>query len=63
MGSQAISYTTGVPAMIGAALILTKQWKGEGVFNVEQFNPDPYMAMLNEWGLPWKENFKPVLVK
>jgi saccharopine dehydrogenase (NAD+, L-lysine-forming) len=63
VGSQAISYTTGVPAMIGAALILTKQWKGEGVFNVEQFNPDPYMAMLNEWGLPWKENFKPVLVK
>jgi saccharopine dehydrogenase (NAD+, L-lysine-forming) len=63
VGSQAISYTTGVPAMIGAALILTKQWSGQGVFNVEQFNPDPYMAMLNQWGLPWKETFKPVLVK
>jgi saccharopine dehydrogenase (NAD+, L-lysine-forming) len=49
--------------MIGAALILTKQWSGQGVFNVEQFNPDPYMAMLNQWGLPWKETFKPVLVK
>lgn len=63
VGSQAISYTTGVPAMIGAALILTKQWSGQGVFNMEQFNPDPYMDLLNKWGLPWKENFKPLIIK
>ncbi len=52
-GNQAISYTTGVPAMIGAALMLTSAWRGEGVFNVEEFDPDPFMAMLNEQGLPW----------
>ena len=63
VGSQAISYTTGVPAMIGAALILTKQWSGQGVFNMEQFNPDPYMDLLNKWGLPWKETFKPLIIK
>ncbi len=53
--AQAVSYTTGVPAMIGAALMLTGQWKGAGVFNMEQLNPDPFMAMLNQWGLPWQE--------
>ena len=52
-GNQAVSYTTGVPAMIGAAMMLTGAWKGEGVFNMEQFDPDPFMAMLNEQGLPW----------
>lgn len=52
-GNQAVSYTTGVPAMIGAAMMLTKKWRGEGVFNMEQFDPDPFMAMLNEHGLPW----------
>ncbi len=52
-GNQAISYTTGVPAMIGAAMMLTGAWKGEGVFNMEQMDPDPFMAMLNEHGLPW----------
>ncbi len=52
-GNQAISYTTGVPAMIGAAMMLTGAWQGEGVFNMEQFDPDPYMAMLNAHGLPW----------
>jgi len=52
-GNQAVSYTTGVPAMIGAAMMLTGAWKGEGVFNMEQFDPDPFMAMLNEHGLPW----------
>jgi len=62
-GSQAIAYTTGVPAMIGAALIVTGQWKGVGVFNMEQFNPDPFMKMLNEWGLPWKENFSPKIIE
>ena len=61
--AQAIAYTTGVPAMIGAMLIVTKQWTGHGVFNVEQFNPDPFMDLLNKWGLPWKESFKPTLVK
>jgi len=53
-GNQAVSYTTGVPAMIGAAMMLTGAWKGEGVFNIEQFDPDPFMAMLNEHGLPWQ---------
>ncbi len=52
-GNQAISYTTGVPAMIGAAMMLTGAWKGEGVFNMERFDPDPYMEMLNAHGLPW----------
>ncbi len=53
-GNQAVSYTTGVPAMIGAALMLTGVWKGEGVFNIEQLDPDPYMDMLNAQGLPWQ---------
>ena len=52
-GNQAVSYTTGVPAMIGAAMMLTGAWAGQGVFNMEEFDPDPYMAMLNEQGLPW----------
>ncbi len=52
-GNQAVSYTTGVPAMIGAAMVLTGAWQGEGVFNIEQFDPDPFMAMLNDHGLPW----------
>ena len=52
--SQAISYTTGVPAMIGAKLLLTGKWKGTGVFNMEQFDPDPFMDELNRCGLPWK---------
>lgn len=53
VGSQAISYTTGVPAMIGAMMILTKTWSGNGVFNIEEFDPDPFMEALNKWGLPW----------
>lgn len=53
-GNQAVSYTTGVPAMIGAALMLTGKWRGEGVFNMEQFDPDPFMDMLNAHGLPWR---------
>lgn len=53
VGSQAISYTTGVPAMIGAMMVVTGQWKTPGVFNVEEFDPDPYMEALNQWGLPW----------
>lgn len=62
VGSQAIAYTTGVPAMIGASMLLTGTWKGQGVFNVEEFDPDPFMAALNKWGLPWKESFSPELV-
>lgn len=62
VGSQAISYTTGVPAMIGAMMIMTGQWRGPGVFNIEQFDPDPFMAALNAWGLPWRESFRPELV-
>jgi len=54
VGSQAVSYTTGVPAMIGAALMLQGIWTGEGVFNMEQMDPDPFMDMLNEHGLPWE---------
>ena len=53
-GNQAVSYTTGVPAMIGAAMILTGKWQGKGVFNMEQFDPDPFMDMLNDHGLPWQ---------
>ena len=62
LGSQAISYTTGVPAMIGAMLVMNGKWKKPGVYNVEQFDPDPFMDALNRWGLPWKESFSPVLV-
>lgn len=53
-GNQAVSYTTGVPAMIGAALMLNGQWRGTGVFNMEEFDPDPFMDMLNQHGLPWQ---------
>ncbi|MXO85657.1 saccharopine dehydrogenase family protein [Altererythrobacter aurantiacus] len=52
-GNQAVSYTTGVPAMIGSAMVVEGKWQGEGVFNMEEFDPDPFMAMLNEHGLPW----------
>jgi len=52
--AQAISYTTGVPAMIGAMMMLKGLWKGQGVFNVEQFDPDPFMEQLGKYGLPWK---------
>lgn len=62
VGSQAISYTTGVPAMIGAAMVLTGEWKKPGVWNVEQLNPDPFMDGLNKWGLPWEEDRNPALV-
>ena len=63
VGSQAISYTTGVPAMIGAMMVLTNKWKKPGVYNVEEFDPDPFMAELNRCGLPWKESFKPDMVE
>ncbi|QUS57801.1 carboxynorspermidine dehydrogenase [Pseudovibrio denitrificans] len=54
VGSQAVSYTTGVPAMIGAAQILKGNWKEPGVWNMEQLDPDNFMDMLNEHGLPWQ---------
>ncbi len=62
VGSQAISYTTGVPAMIGAMLVMNGTWNKPGVYNIEEFNPDPFMEALNKWGLPWVEDFNPVLV-
>ena len=63
VGSQAVSYTTGVPAMIGAMMVLTGKWKKPGVYNVEEFDPDPFMDALNKWGLPWVEDFNPTLVE
>lgn len=54
VGSQAVSYTTGVPAMIGAAMVLKGIWREPGVWNTEQLDPDPFMEMLNEHGLPWQ---------
>jgi saccharopine dehydrogenase (NAD+, L-lysine-forming) len=52
---QGIAYTTGVPAMIGAKMMLTGEWMKPGVYNVEELNPDPFMKDLNEYGLPWHE--------
>ncbi len=62
VGSQAISYTTGVPAMIGAMMIMKGIWKKHGVYNIEEFDPDPFMEALNKWGLPWKEDLSPALL-
>jgi len=56
-GMQAVSYTTGVPAMIGAMMFLTGKWVKPGVHNVEEFDPDPFMEQLNVQGLPWHEQF------
>ena len=58
VGAQAISYTTGVPAMIGALLMLTGIGKSPGVFNMEQLDPDPFMAKLPVYGLPWTEEWR-----
>jgi saccharopine dehydrogenase (NAD+, L-lysine forming) len=54
-GAQAVSYTTGVPAAIGAMMYLKNVWKKPGVYNVEEFDPDPFMDALNQHGLPWVE--------
>ena len=62
VGSQAISYTTGVPAMIGAMMLMTGKWNKPGVYNIEEFDPDPFMEALNEYGLPWQESFSPDLI-
>jgi saccharopine dehydrogenase (NAD+, L-lysine-forming) len=56
-GMQGVSYTTGVPAMIGGMMFLTGKWKKAGVWNVEEFDPDPFMEQLNKQGLPWFEVF------
>ena len=55
IGAQAVSYTTGVPAMIGAMMMLQGHWMKPGVFNVEEFNPDPFLEVLGNFGLPWHE--------
>ena len=56
-GMQGVSYTTGVPAMIGAMMFVKGIWRKPGVFNVEEFDPDPFMEQLNKQGLPWHEQF------
>ena len=63
VGSQAISYTTGVPAMIGAMMVTEGIWQKPGVFTVEEFDPDPYMEALNKWGLPWVVDEDPKVVE
>ena len=62
VGSQAVAYTTGVPAMIGAMLVMQGVWNTPGVHNIEEFDPDPFVDALNRWGLPWQESFNPELV-
>lgn len=62
VGSQAVAYTTGVPAMIGAMLVMQGVWHKPGVHNIEEFDPNPFMDALNRWGLPWQESFAPELV-
>ena len=62
-GSQAVSYTTGVPAMIGAMMLMTGTWNKPGVHNIEEFDPDPFMEALKEWGLPYQINETPCLVE
>lgn len=63
VGSQAVSYTTGVPAMIGTMLVMNGTWQKPGVYNIEEFDPDPFMQALNKWGLPWQESYTPTLVE
>ena len=53
--AQGVSYTTGVPAMLGAKMMLTDQWMKPGVYNVEEFDPDPFMEEVGKYGLPWNE--------
>lgn len=63
VGSQAISYTTGVPAMCGALMLLTGKWNKPGVYTVEEFDPDPYLEALEKYGLPHRESYNPVIVE
>ncbi len=60
--SQAISYTTGVPAMCGALMLLTKKWDKKGVYTVDELDPDPFLEALETYGLPKKESYCPELV-
>lgn len=62
VGSQAVSYTTGVPAMCGAMMLLNGTWKKPGVYTLEEFDPDPFLAAVSKWGLPYKTTTNPVLV-
>lgn len=62
VGSQAVAYTTGVPAMCGALMLLNGKWNTPGVHTVEEFDPDPYLDALTKYGLPWKESFAPATV-
>jgi saccharopine dehydrogenase (NAD+, L-lysine-forming) len=55
--SQAISYTTGVPAMLGSKLLLESIWKKPGVYNVEEFDPEPFMTQIGGYGLTWNETW------
>ncbi|NMG18302.1 saccharopine dehydrogenase family protein [Brasilonema bromeliae] len=55
VNAQAISYTTGVPAVIGSLMVVNGLWKQPGVFNVEQYDPNPFMELLGPLGLPWHE--------
>ena len=48
--------------MIGAMMVMNGTWNKPGVYNIEEFDPDPFMEALNKWGLPWKESFNPELV-
>ncbi len=63
LGSQAISYTTGVPAMIGTALVASGIWNKRGTLTTDEFDPDPYMDMLNKFGLPWVVDENPATVE
>ena len=62
MGPRTIPNRAGVPAMIGAMLVVNGQWQKPGVFTTDEFDPDPYMEALNRWGLPWVVEENPVLV-
>lgn len=57
VGAQAVSYTTGVPAALAAKMLMTGTWSGAGVFNIEEFDPDPFMKEIGPWGLPWEETY------
>ncbi len=52
--SQAISYTTGVPAACAGRMVATGEWSGKGVFNIEEMDPDPFLKAVSDFGLPWK---------
>ena len=62
MGSQGVSYTTGVPAMCGALMMLTGKWNKPGVYTVDELDPDPFLDALDQHGLPRSETHHPVLV-